>query len=47
MAELFFEIRAKYDEVIKARQELARLREELDRYLRIRKLLDAGSKCGK
>ena len=29
MAELFFDIRAKYDEVIKARQELARLREEL------------------
>lgn len=27
--------------------DLARLREELDRYLRIRKLLDAGSKCGK
>lgn len=29
MAELFFDIRAKYDEVAKARQEVARLKEEM------------------
>lgn len=29
MAELFFDVKARFDEVIKARQELARLREEL------------------